>query len=260
MRKEEVDILVKEYRNFLVQEITTRQEGDFVAISTPFLDRKNDYIKVYVSHSPNNPAMLLITDDGNTISDLEISGCEINTSKRREILGQILNGHGISFDEKTKALSVLTTVQDFPIKKHLFLQGILAVNDMYNLSSQYIVSIFKEDVENWFDRNNVMYVSNVQINGKGFPHTMDFMFPKTQTRKERALKLVNNPTTDHIKNMIFTYLDASEIFLSKDFYVLINDENKNSTNKALEILSKYNNAINPLLWSERENNISQFRA
>lgn len=260
MRKEEVDVLVREYMNFLSQEITTRQEGDYVAISTPFLDRKNDYIKVYVSHSPNNPAMLLITDDGDTISDLEISGCEINTSKRREILNQILNGHGVSFDERTKALSVVTTAQDFSIKKHLLLQGILAVNDMYNLSSPQVASIFKEDVERWFNTNNVLYVSNVQINGKGFPHTMDFMFPRTQTRKERALKLVNNPSKDQIKSVIFTYLDAIEVFQTKDLYVLINDENRGVTDKALEILSKYNNAITPLVWSGRENNITQFRA
>ncbi len=259
MKKEEVDILVAEYRKWLAQEITTRQVGEYVAISTPFLDRKNDYIQVYVSNA-NEHGTLKISDDSNTISELIVSGCEIDTPKRKELLIQILNSHGINFNSDTKALEVITSPQDFPIKKHLLLQGILAVNDLFNLAGPQVASLFREDVENWLNINKVSYIPCISLQGKGFTHNIDFMLPKSLNKKERAVKLVNNPSSDNIKSVMFTYLDAIERFKTTELLVLINDENKKTTDKALESFNKYGNAVVPTLWSERKNNLSLFQA
>ena len=72
--------------------IKSIEDGKSCEISTPFLDRHNDHLQIYVlKHGKNYK----LTDDGYTINDLKISGMEINTPKREKILQTTLNGFGI---------------------------------------------------------------------------------------------------------------------------------------------------------------------
>lgn len=80
----------------------------YVEITTPYLDRHNDYTQIYVRR--DNGAFLL-TDGGETIQDLRASGCDLETSKRKDLLTSTLNGFGIRRDGD--ALLVKATPQDF---------------------------------------------------------------------------------------------------------------------------------------------------
>ncbi len=84
--------LITAYTNWLRQKITVEEINDFCEITTPFLDRHNDSLQIYVKRSNGG---LLLTDDANTIRDLRMSGCEFNTEKRKLMLRTILNGFGI---------------------------------------------------------------------------------------------------------------------------------------------------------------------
>ena len=84
-----------------------------------------------------------------TIDDLELSGCTLDSPKSKALLRTTLNGFGVQLDGNHKALVVRTTAKDFALKKHNLLQAMLAVNDLFYLATPMVRSFFVEDVEAW---------------------------------------------------------------------------------------------------------------
>ena len=68
----------------------------------------NDYTQIYVRKEDGG---FVLTDGGDTIQDLRASGCDLETSKRRELLAAALNGFGVR--RESDALLVKATAQDF---------------------------------------------------------------------------------------------------------------------------------------------------
>jgi len=77
----EIQELLDKYLLWLKDKTTLRQVGDWVEITTPYLDRHNDYLQIYVKRSNGG---YILTDDGYTIGDLRQSGCEIESKKINE--------------------------------------------------------------------------------------------------------------------------------------------------------------------------------
>lgn len=75
--------LMDDYWSWIKKDTEILGIKDWHEITTPFLDRHNDVIRIYEKSDGDS---IQLTDDGYTISDLEISGCEVHTPKRREIL------------------------------------------------------------------------------------------------------------------------------------------------------------------------------
>ena len=93
---EEIRDLVDSYSDRLRDKSVLREIGsDFVEITTPFFDRHNDYTQIYVQRLNGS---FLITDGGETIEDLRMSGCDLETRKRRYLLCTTLNGLGVHRD------------------------------------------------------------------------------------------------------------------------------------------------------------------
>ena len=80
--------LVNAYIEWLKQRIKVEDINGVCEITTPFLDRHNDHLQIYVKRTNN---ILLLTDDGYILRDLQLSGFESTTEKRRKILQSILN-------------------------------------------------------------------------------------------------------------------------------------------------------------------------
>jgi hypothetical protein len=146
MSKRDCERLIQEYVSWLGEQVEITEIGEHCQISTPFLDRHNDAIEIYVEQ--RNGALLL-TDDGRTVADLSSSGLEFNTPKRRAHLQAILHGFGVSvIDDELK---VSATPADFPQRKHSLIQAILAVNDMFVMAEEQVLSLFKEDVARFLE-------------------------------------------------------------------------------------------------------------
>lgn len=105
-------------------------DHEWYTISTPFIDRHNDFIEIYVKYEDDK---YFITDDGSTIDNLEASGCAVNSGRRLTILKNTVNGFGVKL--KSNALEIESTKLNFPQAKHCLIQAILAINDMFYLSS-----------------------------------------------------------------------------------------------------------------------------
>jgi hypothetical protein len=243
----ETKLLLDTYYNWLKEKTILTQIKDWVEITTPYLDRHNDYIQIYIKKIGNS---FVLTDDGYTIGDLLKSGVNFSSPKRSELLKITLNGFGVS--KEGNALCVNTNMDDFPLKKHNLVQAMLAVNDMFYSASAHVSSLFFEDVKEWINHNDIRYTENAIFKGKsGFDRKFDFVIPKSKTSSERLVKVINelNKTTTDL--FIIDWLDTKDIRpeQSKAFLVA-NDINKVLPSSSLEALKHYE--INPIPWSERE--------
>ena len=85
---EEVKALIDEYVSWLHDQTALREVGEVVEITTPYLDRNNDHVQIYVKKEGD---IYIVGDDGYTFADLELSGCELDTPKRKQLLELTLN-------------------------------------------------------------------------------------------------------------------------------------------------------------------------
>ena len=82
-------IKVKEkYIKWLEQEISVNKIGEYLEITSPFLDRYNDFLQIYAKLENDNE--IFLTDDAYTINNLKMSGIDINSLKRKQILENFL--------------------------------------------------------------------------------------------------------------------------------------------------------------------------
>lgn len=232
----------------------TVEEGKICVISTPFLDRHNDHLDIYLV---KNNGTIKLTDNGYTIADLKMSGLEINTPKRESILKTALNGFGVKMNGNDE-LFVEATAQNIGQKKHYLLQAILAVNDMFNLAQETIYSLFKEDVELYFRSNDIIFSKDIKLTGKsGFDHNVDFLVPATKNKPERLIKTLNTAKKDSVLSSIMAFNDINQTreTQTKNF-VVYNDVEKNVSNDVISAFDNY--GVKHIPWSEKVLCLSEF--
>jgi hypothetical protein len=244
---EEVQKLLDDYLAWLKDKTTLRQIDQWVEITTPYIDRHNDYIQIYAKKSDGG---YLLTDDGYTIDDLETTGCKLQTPKRQDLLRMTLNGFGVQL--RNNALEVHTTNDNFALRKHTLVQAILAVNDMFYLAEPLVASLFYEDVVAWLDLHEVRYTSKVKFTGKsGYDHLFDFVIPKSRREPERIVKAINRPSRDTAQAVAFTWIDTKEVRPADSrAYALLNDSEQTISTAVIDALQNYD--VQPVLWSKRE--------
>jgi hypothetical protein len=243
----EISELVSRYHAWLRDRTVLKKIRQWTEITTPFLDRHNDCIQIYVK---NDEGGLLLTDDGYTLNDLEISGCSLDSPKRKEMLQTTLNGFGVKV--VSGALQVKATPENFALRKHNLIQAILAVNDLFYLATSTVKSLFLEDVTSWLDLSGVRYIPHIKIPGtSSFDHVFDFAIPKSRTSPERLLRAITNPNRDSAQNYAFAWMDTKPARAENAIaYAFINDNERLVPTSVVDAFSAY--GINSILWSERE--------
>src|SRR2546423_14157069 len=94
----EIERLLHTYRAWLKDKTTLRKlNGEWVEITTPYLDRHNDALQIY-ARAENGGYVL--TDDRYTIHHLEASGCNLHTEKRQEPFKMKLYGFGVKLQDE----------------------------------------------------------------------------------------------------------------------------------------------------------------
>ncbi len=234
--------------------VKTVEEGKICSISTPFLDRHNDHLDIYLIKTDNE---LKLTDNGYTISDLKMSGFEINTPKRESILKTALNGFGVKMNNNDE-LFVDATNNNIGQKKHYLLQAILAVNDMFNLAQETVYSLFKEDVELFFRSSNIIFSKDIKLTGKsGFDHNIDFLIPQSKSKPERLIKAINTAKKDTVLSSIMAFNDINQTRETKTKnFVIYNDIEKEVSKDFIYALENY--GVKHIPWSKKELCLSEF--
>ncbi len=187
---EEIQALLDKYVVWLKDKTTLRQVADWIEITTPYLDRHNDYLQIYATRQNQR---YILTDDGYTIEDLEQSGCKLESPKRQDLLRMTLNGFGVHL--KDTSLEIHASTDNFALRKHNLIQAMLAVNDMFYLATPTVANVFYEDVVTWLEVCEVRYTPKVKFTGKsGYDHLFDFVIPKSRRQPERILQTITRPS------------------------------------------------------------------
>lgn len=252
---DEVQKLVDQYVAWLKDKTALRQIQDYVEITTPYLDRHNDHLQIYAKRENGG---YLLSDDGYVVGDLRLSGCELESRKRKDLLRLTLNGFGVQLDGD--ALSVHASRDNFALRKHNLVQAMLAVNDLFYLAVPMVASLFLEDVASWLSLHDIRFTPKVKFTGKsGYDHLFDFVIPASKKEPERILQAINRPNRDTAQAIAFGWIDTKDVRPANSrAYAFLNDSDVTPSAAVVDALKSYD--VRPVLWSGREDVREQLAA
>lgn len=242
------DKFIDDYLAWLKSNMTElKLENGITEITTPFLDKNNDYTQIYVERK--GKSRLILSDHGCIIDELNMIGIEVKSKKRKEIVNAVLNRFGVKLIGET--LTIECNAEDYPNAKHRLIQAMLAIDDLFYLSRPNIVSLFLEEVQSFFIENEIYPLSNISLNGiAGYMHNYEFALQKNKKNPERLIKVANNLSKTMTESILFAWNDTRAVRdASSILYAFINDENRVS-DKNINALENY--GVIPILWSDRE--------
>lgn len=222
----ELAALLERYCDWLKAETTGQPNAEGYVITTPHLDRHNDYTQLYIR--PEGAGFRL-SDAGYILDDLEMSGFDWDTPRRREILFQTARGFGVELVENRR-LETKAGWDNFPVELHSLLQAMLAVNDMFFLEQDAPgardaaapsanparklrrpagnASPFHQEVRSWLEDCEIHYKPAATIAGRsGSRHSFPFKIPASRSQPERLLRPVS-PASNSLAWAVFAGLDT----------------------------------------------------
>lgn len=247
--------LVDDYFTWLKDRTSLHEIGDVVKLTTPYLDRHNDCLQIYVVKSNGQ---VVLTDDGETLDDLEQSGFNPESDKRKDLLRVTLNGFGVQLVEGR--LEVRASPENFALRKHSLLQAMLAVNDLFYLATPMVASLFYEDVVAWLDLAEVRYSPKVKFAGKsGYDYVFDFLIPKSRLEPERICRAINHPNAEAAKLFILAWSETRDVRpVNAQGVVLLNDTANVIPVGVSDALRNY--GVLQVPWSRRDDFRAQLAA
>jgi hypothetical protein len=251
----EIQSLLDEYTHWLKEKTQVRQVDEWVEITTPYIDRHNDYLQIYAQRHNSE---YILSDAGYILQDLEQSGCKLDTPKRKALLMMTLNGFGVKLQRDM--LEVHTSAANFAPSKHNLIQAMLAVNDLFCLATPMTASLFYEDVVAWLDTHEIRYTSNIKFTGhSGYDHLFDFIIPKSRTQPERIIKAISSPNRETAQVVAFSWFDSKDVRPpDSKAYAILNDTDRPVQASVLDALKSYD--VNPIVWSMRDQTVDELVA
>ena len=244
----EIQQMINNYTAWLKKEITTAAFGEYVEITTPYLDRFNDYMQIYIKQ--NEDGSITMTDDGYIIGSLISSGMAFRKgANRQKMLDKISKNFGVSI--ANEEITTTATIHNFPQKKHMMVQAMLAVDDMFIASPENVAELFLEDIETYFLANDIFYSKDFSLLGKtGALYTYDFHLQRTKNKPERFCKGFNKLNQSKRDLTLFNWIDTQDKRgNTSELIVLYNDDNS----VANEVLTGFDNyGIRTVPFSKRQ--------
>lgn len=256
MERIEVQKMVDSYTKWLNEEITTASFGEYSEITLPYLDRSNDYLQIYVKFNPNGTIEL--TDDGVIIGNLIMSGINFRkNSTRLNTLEQIAKNFNVVIDgEDIKATATAT---NFPQMKHMMVQAMLSIDDLFVLNPANVKNTFVEDIATYFDANEIFYSPNISIVGKtGTPYNYEFHMQRTKEQPERFCKSINNLTLDKRDATLQRWSDTQEKRGDKSKLIVIYNDDNHVKDSIIDGFAAYNIEVVPFSRRQEEQNLKLF--
>jgi len=253
----DISSLLKSYYLWLKEntEIYSDDHTEWSVVSTPFTGLFNDNIEIFVKV---NGSKIIISDDSETINNLNEYGVSFSHSKqRREILQNILTNYGVK--KIGDELTCECAVNEFPQKKHLFLEALTTVNDMFMLSKHNVASVFKEDVENYLTELNLIFTKDFKFTGaSGIDFNFDFLI--AHRKKEIILRAINSLDKTTLTTFLYAWDDVAELRARKSkkaikSVAVVNNENKLIKQEYLDAIQFKGSDY--ILWSDRESDESR---
>lgn len=246
-----LDTILNDYFRLLKDKtIVTQAEGsEWVEISTPFTGLFNDTLDVFAKREGDR---IVLSDDGATLRNLELSGLSITRSpKRKDLFDRILANHGISHENDE--LVVRTDVAHFAQRKLDMITAMSEANDLHYLAKHTVASVFVEDVREYLDQQDLIYTPQFISRGaSGLEFTFDFQI--AYKAKEIVMQAFNALTMNNLPQFLFKWDDVRAIREKQTGKALtglaiVNDEDHEVKPEYLEALD--NKGALYILWSKR---------
>lgn len=251
---DEITNLLDEYRGWLAERSPVQQIGNVVEVTTPYLDRHNDYIQLYVLRRDDE---LLLSDYGETVEDLVGSGVNVTQGFRRQLLQSIVNRFGVGLSEELE-MSVQVPPDRFSLAKQSLIQAILAANDLAftaeadSSATPKPKEVFDRDVTGWLDDKKIPYEANGQYQGKtGFSRTFSFVIRARKSVPETLIQTLHQPSRLSAERLLFDWVDTAASRPARCKGVaLLNDESGSVQADIVSALKSYR--IGAIPWSESD--------
>ena len=253
---DDVKRLLDDYWKWLRDSTVLKADGnDWAVITTPFLDRHNDFLEIYVRRDGDG---FLLTDTGAVIQDLEMSGCPVIKTRKEKLL-RTVRGFGVSLD-KDDALCVHCTSQDFGQKKHALVQAMLSVDDLfYIVESGKLTPILTTEVSDWLTSKRIRNAPEVSIPGRsGLMFKMDFLIPASDKAPERILKVYNSLSTNNAKMAMLAKVETESARPVLSKYFAVTNDSREPNPEVASALNSYDISILP--WHRRDDFIEELSA
>jgi hypothetical protein len=218
-------------------------------VVTPFLDTSNDHLQIYILK--NTEDHFTLTDDGATIAHLSMKGVDLNTPRRKKILEEIVRSYSAELNSDSGEIFINARKNNIGQKKHNFIQALLAINDMSQLSTDNVTSIFKEEVADFLTLSQIGYIPDVNIVGKSsFQHHIDFAIPSPYG--EFLVKTLNVPKKDQVMSSLFIFSDIKEQRDKSHNVIFYNDtlDGAKLSQESQKALEEY--GVETFKWSDKQ--------
>ncbi len=250
--------IIDDYVSWLRQNMSEHVLKKGIAeITVPFLNHLNDHLQFYVVKNPNGTYTL--NDDGQTILELTLQGVNVENKRRKEQIQYICRTRGVNLSEDKNILEINSTYSQLPQAKHMLIQTMMAVSNMYMLSRSNVQSLFVEDVSEFLDKHGVIYSRDLQIVGvSGYTNHIDFVIPKNQNRQEILLNVIGRIDVQSSKILLFSLNEIKAVRKTPfDYYLFFDDIHGTATDTSMEAYRNY--GVEILKWSERDQEINKIK-
>ena len=246
-----IDDRIQQYYAWMKDNTIVHEDNGtgWCSVSTPFIGIFNDHIQVFIKKEGEK---ILLSDDGQTLDSLSLTGVDINRSARRkELVEMILRTYGVQL--QGKELIASASEKTFPRMKHAFISAICEISDLEIMAKHTVASVFKEDVDNFLKEQDVIFTPQFTIKGStGLDFNFDFHI--AGKKSELVIKPFNLLTQSGVELFLFSWDDIKQTreFVTKkeiNSLAIINDINSEPKKDLIEALYSKNAKV--MLWSQR---------
>jgi hypothetical protein len=178
------------------------------------------------------------------------------------MLDKILINYGVKIVDKE--LLTDATENNFPQRKLNLLSAISEANDLYVLAKHTVASVFKEDVKQYLDEQELVYTPYFISKGStGLEFTFDFQIAYKKT--ELLIKAFNSVNKLNLPHFLFTWDDVRQVRerqTEKKVIGLAVINNQEQEIKGDYIDALINKGAEYILWTDRNKpeNIRKLKA
>ncbi|HIY93369.1 DUF1828 domain-containing protein [Companilactobacillus sp. HBUAS56275] len=242
--------LIDNYLNWLKSQYRIEQLNGSDEIVTPFTNSIGDNITIYASSNPDGT--ITLTDDFDTIGDLEMMGMNFDTLTRKKYLNSILRNYNVQCVDKE--LFVVGERMNFPDMKQRLMQAIIHIDDLLMTRQEKYSGFFKSDVYQFFEKNDFGGLKTYRPYGEsGNNYVVDYTIPLKGNRPFRFINFTNTSSFSTIAMTGAMYGDISnglEYNLSNsEFIIIYNSQMSRPSRKSMNIAEKYDLRLIP--WENK---------
>jgi hypothetical protein len=250
---DEPDKLIDEYGEWIKAHSSDKAVGQWREITLPLLDNSNDQIGFYAKTDGKG---ISITDDGYTLEAFDSKGISLTPVRRRHI-DAIVRRFGAQLDSNDNI--VLNAESNRPDALNQYVQAIVDVQSLLEMTPARIHALFRDDVADFLDSHNIEYTPDIDIRGiSGLYSSFDFLFQKTPSHPTRFCKAPNNFDLDSFRRITWTWQDTRRDPKRRDSRLIVigNDLDRPLNSDVVDAYSRYAEyGIQAIGLSELENNL-----